>query len=162
MNVHELALAIVRKSSSPDPGVMAEALVDAIDPADYREALLLMARGYVRVVIHETRGVTLQATIPTGGGSRKVDAARGAWRHRILNTSEFVPSIRSWVHLQDATRDQVLEMASHRHGKAAENKAAAERYGALAAEMKRCRVLRVRDLDVSALRAVFAPEGDAA
>lgn len=159
MNLHQLALETVRESASPDPGVMAEDLVNRIPAGEYRDALLMMARAYVCDVIRSQR------TALNGGGrssgSRKVEAARAAWK-RLLDVPEYVPSIGAWIALRDATREQVLEMAALRQAKAAENLAVAERYEAIAKAMRREGVKTAADLGERFLETLLAPQGAAA
>jgi hypothetical protein len=159
MNLHALALKIVRENGSPDPSVLAKSLVAAVEPDDYRDVLEEMARGYIRHVIGYERHSGSVAGV--GHGSSKVAGARDAWA-RFLAGPEFVPSLGEWVHLRDATREQVLEMAGLRFEKARENEAAGQRYKALAARMRTAKAKQVGDLDESVIADIFGPDEAAA
>jgi hypothetical protein len=153
MNLHGLALEIVRENGSPDPSVLAKSLVDKIKPKDYRKALDQMARQYVRVVMTEDARRRGNGG-GKGRGSAKVANAREAWQ-RILNSPEYVPSIGEWLHLRDATREQVLEMGELRMVKARENEAAAQLYFTLAKKMKTAKAEHVIDVDQTVILDLF-------
>lgn len=143
LNLWALAAEVVSDSMSPDPGIIAEELVSRIGQEHYREALVYMARDLVTSVIHDRRR-EMNGGPPNANGSRKVAAARDAWK-RLLDTPEFVPSV-GWIFLRDATHTQVLEMAGARKKKSIELADAAKRYSALAKEMQVRSVMRVADL----------------
>jgi len=159
INMHSLAAAVVRESGSSDPDAMVDDLVSRIDPADYRDAIRYLGRDLIRRVIHGQRASLNGPRRATG--SRKVDAAREAWK-RLLDTPEYLPST-GWIFLRDASREQVLEMAGVRRQKSQELSVAAKRYSAIASEMQKAKVLRAGDLDDSVLERLLAPaKGEAA
>lgn len=157
LNLHALAASVVAESPSPDPDAMVAAFVAQLDPADYREAITLLARDLIRGVIrHQREGLN-------GGvarrGSRKVDAAREAWK-RLLDSPEYLPST-GWIFLRDATHDQVLEMASVRAQKSRELAAAAKQYRRIAETMAEAKAKRVGDLPDDTLEQLLAPASKA-
>lgn len=155
LNLHHLAQTVLQDSVSPDPGVMADELVARIPAAHHREALGILAKDYMRNRIlnqrHRVNGGAPDV------GSRKVEAARDAWK-RLLDTPEFLPGV-GWLFLRDATTDQVLAMAGMRRSKAQELESAADRYAAVAREMKRAKVTRVGDLPEDSLQRLLG-EGE--
>lgn len=154
LNLHHLAQTVLQDSVSPDPGVMADELVARIPATHYREALEVLAKDYMRNRILNQRH-RVNGGAPNVG-SRKVGAARDAWK-RLLDTPEFLPGV-GWLFLRDATVDQVLAMAGVRRAKATELEVVAERYAALAKEMKRTRTGRVGDLSEESLRQLLGEE----
>lgn len=143
INLHALAADVLEDTVSPDPGVMAQEFVMRIPADQYREALLLLARAYMREVLRARRQ-SQNGGSPNATGSRKVAAAREAWK-RLLDTPEFVPS-SGWVFLRDANVQHVREMAGMRRSKSAELRAAAARYDRLADRMEAAKAQRVGDL----------------
>lgn len=158
LNLHHIAAEVFHDSVSPDPGVMAGELVARLRPEDYREALLLLARDYMRLQIRNGRDGR-NGGAPHEQGSHRVAAARDAWK-RLLDTPEFVPSA-GWLFLRDATTQQVLEMAKLRVEKSHELAKAADRYRALAEAMKHKKVLRVADLPDDILETLLGAEAAA-
>lgn len=151
MNLHALAVAVVRDSQTPDPDLMAKTLVSQIDPSDYVEALNYLAKDLVRRAVHDQRA-TANGAEPRMG-SRKVALAREAWR-QLLDTPEFVPSA-GWLFLRDATCDQVLEIAGARDQKSQELAAAANRYRRLAGAMEEHLAEIVSDLPPAVLEGLL-------
>lgn len=159
LNLHALAAAVVRESATPDPDQMVAAFVAQIDPADYRDALIALARDLIRGAIHKQREA-LNGGSAARGGSRKVEAAREAWR-RLLGAPEFLPSLGQWVFLRDATHDQVLEMAGLRMQKSRELAAAAKQYRRIAETMASAGAATVGELPDTTLEALLTPAAKA-
>jgi hypothetical protein len=80
----------------------------------------------------------------------------------VLNSPEYVPSLGAWLHLRDATREQVLEMAGSRTAKAEANLVVAARYKRLADAMETQGATLVGDLDESLLTDLLGPDEAAA
>lgn len=159
INLHAIATDVLLDSVSPDPGVMAQEFVMRIPLEQYRDALLALARAYMREVVRAKRQAQ-NGGAPNAGGSRKVAAVREAWK-RLLDTPEFVPSA-GWLFLRDATAQQVVEMAGLRESKSQELRAAAARYRRLADRMKASDVMRVGDLPEDVLSLLLAEAENAA
>lgn len=153
LNLHALAAKIIHGSPSPDPDTMVVAFVEAIAPDDYREAIAVLARDLIRLVIRHQRETLNGGAARTG--SRKVQNAREAWK-RLLDAPEFLPSA-GWIFLRDATRDQVLEMAGTRMQKSRELVAVAKQYKAIAAAMSECDAATVADLADDTLEKLLSP-----
>lgn len=154
LNLHALASEVVRESGSPEPEVMAADLVARLDPADYREALTILARDLIRDSIRRQREA-LNGGASHYQGSRKVANAREAWK-RLLDSPEYVPSV-GWLFLRDASHDQVLEMAGLRMEKSRELVAAATQYKRIAEEMEKSGATVVSDLPDDTLEQLLAP-----
>lgn len=156
LNLHAIALQVVRESGSPDPDDMVAAFVAAIDTDDYAAAIQVLARDLLRSVIRHQREAL---SVSGGRGSRKVEAAREAWK-RLLDAPEYLPSV-GWIFLRDATHDQVLEMASVRVEKARELTAAAKQYRRVAEAMAAGKAKHVSDLPDDTLESLLAPAAKA-
>lgn len=152
-NLHALATEVIRTSESVEPGELAAQLIDAIPDGDRDEAMLVMARGYVRSVFHGMRS-SAQGASHKSRGSAKVGAAREAWQ-RLIDVPEYVPSLDGWIRLREATRDQVIEMAQHRTAMAQKNRAAAKRYERIAQRMGQLKAATVGDLPADVLETEF-------
>lgn len=148
VNLRALAQEVLHESLSPDPAEMVADFVSRIPSQQYRAALEALAVDYLRRVIHDQRSAR-NGGVPNGG-SRKLAAARDAFK-RMLDTPEFVPGT-GWLFLRDATADQVLAMAGMRRAKAQELQGAAERYAALADELRKTGIARVGDLPEQSLQ----------
>jgi hypothetical protein len=150
VSLRHLVSEVVETSPDADPGQIAAQVVDRLPRADYKHALLELARPYVREVIRTSRS---QHSKRMGArGSSKVAAIReAAWKAR-LDSPEYVPSADVWIHLRDATREQVLEMAAYRIKLGTESIIAGKRYEALAEDMRKASVMRVGDMAEDMLR----------
>lgn len=159
LNLNALARQVLAESPSPDPSAMAATLVSLIPKNRYHDALLLMARDFMRHAIGDQRA-SVNGGPPNAGGSKKMQASAAAWK-RLLNTPEFLPSA-GWLFLKDATAEQVREMATVREAKAGELRMSASRYRAVAEAMRHSRAMRVADLPEDTLARLLGPEADAA
>ena len=159
MNLHELTLRVIRENGAVEPKLLAKILLDRIPVKDRPDAMLHMARYYIARTLREER--PFNAASAASGGSRKIRDASEAWQ-RVLNSPEYVPSAAAWIHLRDATREQVLEMAASRTAKAEANLVVASRYKRLADEMESQDVTLVGDLDESLLADLLGPSEAAA
>lgn len=154
LNLSAIARSVVRESSSPDPDAMVALFVAQIDPSEYAEAIRVLARDYIRQAIRVQREA-LNGGAPNSTGSRKVAAAREAWK-RLLDSPEYIPSA-GWIFLRDASREQVLEMAGVRAEKSKELAAAAKQYRRIAEVMVEHGAAQVADLPDDTLEVLLAP-----
>ena len=161
LNLHALAMTVVRESASPDPDTMVANLVAQIDPTDYAEAITYLARDLIRATIrHQREALNGGPSAGPAGGSRKVQNAREAWK-RLLNAPEFLPSSGQWIFLRDASHDQVMEMAGLRMQKSRELAAAAKQYRKIAEQMAAVGASTVGDLPDDTLESLLAPAAKA-
>jgi voltage-gated potassium channel Kch len=148
MNLHALTVQVIRENGTVEPKLLAKILVDRIPVKDRPDAMRQMARHYVALLLREERA--FRAPSAASGGSRKIRDAAVAWQ-RVLNSPEYVPSAGTWIHLRDATREQVLEMAASRTAKAEANLVVAAKYERLAEAMETQGAAVVADLEESLL-----------
>ncbi len=144
---------VAAQVESPDPGDVAEAVLDCVSDTDLREALRQALRGYVRTHLNARRSDSFSRVHDPLAGPSKWDALR---RQKLLDSRLEVGEEKTeWKHLRDCTRDEVLRAAAYRTELAAKNAARAAQLEKLAATMKRYRAETVSDLKDEILAEVF-------
>ena len=133
----EIVTRIARETQTADPKELAEKVIAAI-PDEERDAAFheAMVAFVMSRVTRDRRGV------PQPGVSKKVAAVRTAWARFLM---EPVQINGSWKQVGDCDVAEVEILAAQRREVARKNMAHAQRFEALAADMRKQGVARVRD-----------------
>jgi hypothetical protein len=114
-------------STSPDPGVIAEAVLAVIPDDQLRSALHQTLRAFVRNVISDVRTAPSHPTRPpVAARSAKGMAAREAWHQRLNDPVHVGDGV--WHFLRDCSFDDLMSASRERRELAARNEAWADVY----------------------------------
>lgn len=157
-NLHAVAVDTVRNHPSPDPGDLAEAVLDAIPRSAYRLALRLLLRAYVREIIRAHRLHTERpaseppspVTSTRAARSWKQDAMALAWQQQRIHVGDS-----RWEFLPDCTYDDLMVAAQERRDKAKANLREAERYETCASLIHRHGVAKLGDVPADEVAAAL-------
>lgn len=137
-DLRQLVRDVMASSSEADPGVIANMVMERIDPADYFTALAQTLRGFVRQVLGEHRAEVLPSVSSVrvrpirrgvASSSLKVSAIREAWQ-RALDARVHVEGGTKL--LRDCTYEDLLFAAEERQRIAAANSARARQFREIA------------------------------
>lgn len=131
-NLREILHSAVETTVKPDSHAVADTAFEAIDPADYPEALRQALHMYMPNFIASTRMTrrSRRATPPTptgktSGASKPVPRSRlvDATRKRFLGTRENSPHHGGAIFLRDCTVEDLESIAEYRYSLAEQNQA---------------------------------------
>lgn len=140
-----------------DPAVLADLMLDRIDPADYKEALRQTLHRYLSTFVvstRPTRGAEEPDPTPTSG--RRVGKSRLTGLGDFLASREFSPNRGRWILLAEATVADLRSMVEKREQVAAMYLAKAAWYSEMANLVEKYEVVTVGDLPVTVQSALMA------
>jgi hypothetical protein len=152
-SLHDLIRLELDASTSPDPGVIAHAVVGQIPDEHLREALTQTLRATVREVIRSTRIENPPPQMRPPNRSAKVAAIREMWRHHLR---ERYSVAGSWTFLGDMTYDDLMTAAEERMDLAKKNEAQADRLRHYASLIVQHQVSAFGQLPPAVLQAALA------
>lgn len=156
-NLRDLIRDVAASSNAPDPGSLADEVARRIPPKHRDEALRLMLRDYVRVMVAQQRMTHTEPASQqpdnarSNGRSWKRDGIRESWRKMLRDRIHVAPNPSAWKFLGDCSFDDLSFAALERRTAAERTLAKAEEYEALAALLKEHGVETVRELPAEVL-----------
>lgn len=158
-NLRELTKTILESSTSADPNVVAQELLERINRKDYREALRQSLGQYVRVVSDNLRGptpaVSLSGLGGGGGGPRSWKsgaAVKADWQRKL---DARVRAEHGWLRVREMSAVDVKFVGDHRDKLASENAAAARFWRTVGAALDEHGVETVGELPAEVLMRLF-------
>lgn len=148
-NIRHTVRDILDETDLTTPAEIAEKVAEMVPTNQLRTTLATALREYVRVELTHTRARAAQPT-RTGGPSAKVTAIRDA-AHQWLR--QRVCAGDTWKMLGDCTYEDLLRLEQDRREHAQRSAAAAERFAALAALVRKHKAGRVGDLPLRVIEA---------
>lgn len=133
-SLRDIVTEVCQTRHEADPALLVEHVLAAIDPADYEAALEQALHGFVTTFVVTARHTPrAEAVTPTG---RKVGMSKLAGIAAFLASREFSPARGEWIHLADATADDLVSMAEKRQAMAAQYTEKANWYASMAESLK--------------------------
>lgn len=120
--LREITRAQATETGSPDPSIVAAAVLDQLTPRQCREALSLVLPNWVRIELSRT---PTQPRTKLGGIGRGKDARVRDWHRRQLATPLSTGS--GWKHFGECTVEDLHAAATSRYEKAAQTHAEGDR-----------------------------------
>jgi hypothetical protein len=146
-NLRHLTMTVLSECGDPDPGAVADVLVDRIPRKAYRHVLRLLLRSYVREVNrgHQSSpapAIVAPASNPTPRGQGwKVQSIRESWRRKRFHVGDG-----DWAFGEDLTYDHLMAIARERYDLSKANATAGDDATAAAGLLIRYGVTRLGDV----------------
>lgn len=114
-SLRDVLHAAVETTADPSPAAVAETAFEAVDPADYgealRQALDMLAQSYVT----ETRPTRRTGRKGTTSKRKRTPAAVTQAVHAFLESREFSPFRNAWIRLSEVTVEDAESIAQARY-----------------------------------------------
>ena len=134
-SLRDIVAEICDTHRDPDPAKLVEPVLAAIDAMDYQEALRQALHGYITTFVVTARHTPRAYSESTTAG-RKIGKSRLAGVAAFLSSREFSPARGEWIHLFEATADDLRSMAAKREAMAMQYMEKAAWYASIAETLK--------------------------
>ena len=128
-SLRDIVADVAQARKEADPALLVEHVLAAIDPSDYEEALTQALYGFVTTFVVTARHTPRSGATTTG---RKIGTSRLAGVSAFLASREFSPARGEWIHLSEATAEDLVSMAAKREAMATQYMAKASWYQSIA------------------------------
>lgn len=146
-------MEILDTNKAADPAMLVGPVLAAIDPADYEEALRQTLHQYITTAAVTARNTPRSGdTVITG---RKIGRSRLAGVTAFLSSREFSPARGEWIHLAEATSDDLRSMAAKRQAMALQYAEKATWYDSIAEALDSHGAKTVNKLPTTVQRALL-------
>lgn len=129
--LREITRGLITETGSPDPHVVAQAVVERLSPGDYRDALAVCLTDWVR---GEIAAVGRRGRAAARGKQITTPDRIRAWYAQQLATSLFCGD--QWKFLRDCNAGDLHQAAAERYRKATETHAEGDRWTKVALFME--------------------------
>lgn len=102
-------------TTDPDPAAVAETAFEAIQPADHAEALRQALDLLAPHFVAETRPTRRTKRKPRKTARKRPSAAAATAVRKFLASREFSPIRNAWIHLSEATAEDLQSIADARY-----------------------------------------------